>query len=229
MMSPNDTGVFTWDGVPPWEASIPSVPASRRPALAVKRGLDVVLSLVLLVLTAPILLSAVAAVRLTSRGRALFVQPRIGYRCRRFSMVKLRTMTQGAEEQEARLAEERTGGKVFFKLADDPRVTRVGRFLRRFSLDELPQLFNVLSGDMSLVGPRPPLLSDFRKFPRHHRRCFSMKPGLTGLWQVSGRSLLSDEERFRLDAEYVDDWSLGLDLAILARTLPVVLSGRGAS
>lgn len=227
-MSPNDTGVFTWDGVPPWEASVPSVSASRLPALAVKRGLDVVLALVFLVVAAPLLLAAVAAVRLTSRGPALFVQHRVGYRCRRFSMYKLRTMTDGAERDEERLAAE-SGGKVFFKLAHDPRVTRVGRWLRRFSLDELPQLLNVLKGDMSLVGPRPPLLSDFRKFPRHHRRCFSMKPGLTGLWQVSGRSLLSDEDRFRLDAEYVDEWSLGLDLAILARTLPVVLSGRGAS
>lgn len=228
MTSPNDTGVFTWDGVPPWEAAVPSVPASRLPALAVKRGLDVMLALALLVLTAPILLAAVAAVRLTSRGPALFVQPRIGTKCRRFSMYKLRTMADGAEREEERLAAA-NGGKVFFKLDHDPRVTRVGRWLRRFSLDELPQLVNVLKGDMSLVGPRPPLLSDFRKFPRHHRRCFSMKPGLTGLWQVSGRSLLSDEERFRLDAEYVDDWSLALDLRILARTLPVVLSGRGAT
>ncbi len=179
-------------------------------------------------LAAPILLGAVLAIRLTSRGPALFVQERIGHRCRKFSMLKLRTMVEGAEREEERLAAAR-GGRIFFKVADDPRVTVVGRVLRRFSLDELPQLVNVLRGDMSLVGPRPLLLSDLRNFPVYRqRRRFSMRPGLTGLWQVSGRSLLSDEERMRLDDEYVRTWSLGRDLAILARTAPAVLSGRGA-
>jgi lipopolysaccharide/colanic/teichoic acid biosynthesis glycosyltransferase len=225
-MSPNDTGVFHW-GV----AGMPAAarPALRSPALAVKRVLDVVLATVLLGASAPILLLAVLAVRLTSRGPAIFVHDRIGYRCRRFSMVKLRTMVQGAEREEARLAAE-NGDRIFFKLENDPRVTRVGRLLRRFSLDELPQLVNVLRGDMSLVGPRPLLVSDLRRFPAHRQqRRFAMKPGLTGLWQVSGRSLLSDDERIRLDDEYARRWSLRLDLAILARTPAAVLSGRGAA
>jgi lipopolysaccharide/colanic/teichoic acid biosynthesis glycosyltransferase len=225
-MSPNDTGVFHW-GV----AGLPAAarPALRSPALAVKRVLDVVLAMTLLGASAPLLLLAVLAVRLTSRGPAIFVHDRIGYRCRRFSMVKLRTMVQGAEREEARLAAE-NGGRIFFKLENDPRVTRVGRLLRRFSLDELPQLVNVLRGDMSLVGPRPLLVSDLRRFPAYRQqRRFAMKPGLTGLWQVSGRSLLSDDERIRLDDEYARRWSLRLDLAILARTPAAVLSGRGAT
>ena len=227
MTSPNDTGVFTWNG-PPVAVPVPSVPASRLPALAVKRALDIAFSLALLALAAPVLAVAALAVRATSHGRAFFVQERIGHRCKRFRMYKLRTMVNGSEHEEDRLASE-NGRGVFFKLEDDPRITRVGRWLRRYSIDEIPQLLNVLRGDMSLVGPRPPLLSDFERFPRHHRRCFAMKPGLTGLWQVSGRSLLPDRERFRLDAEYVERWSLALDLRILARTVPAVLSGRGAS
>ncbi len=223
--SPNDTGVFYWTGASP---PLAWTPAARRPALAAKRVLDVVLALGLLVVTSPILLGAVLAIRLTSRGPALFIQERIGYRCRKFAMVKLRTMVQGAERDEERLAAA-NGGRIFFKMEDDPRVTFVGRLLRRFSLDELPQLVNVLRGDMSLVGPRPLLVSDLRNFPAYRqRRRFSMKPGLTGLWQVSGRSLLSDEERIRLDDDYVKSWSLGRDLSILARTVPAVLSGRGA-
>lgn len=226
-MTLNDTGVFTWRG-----ASLPAtVPVPHdgawRPALAVKRLLDVLLAAGLLVACSPLLLAAVAAVRLTSRGPAFFVQERIGFGCQRFSMYKLRTMVHGAERDEERLAAE-GGAEIFFKLPDDPRVTRLGRWLRRYSVDELPQLVNVLRGDMALVGPRPPLVSDFRRFPSYHRRCFSMKPGLTGLWQVSGRSLLSDRERIRLDREYVDHWSLRRDLVILAKTLPAVLSGRGA-
>ncbi len=224
-MSPNDTGAFYWTAAGPPVARAPAAP---RAALAVKRGLDVILAAGLLVAAAPILLAAAVAIRATSRGPAFFVHDRVGYRCRRFSMIKLRTMVAGAEREEARLAAA-AGGRIFFKVQDDPRVTAVGRVLRRFSLDELPQLVNVLRGDMSLVGPRPLLVSDLQRFPSYRqRRRFSMKPGLTGLWQVSGRSLLSDQERIRLDDEYVAGWSLGRDLAIVARTVPAVLSGRGA-
>lgn len=222
-MGPNDTGVFTWN--PP---ALPAETAwDRGLGRAAKRLLDLALGSLLLVAATPVLLLAAAAVRLTSRGPVLFVQPRIGHRCRRFAMYKLRTMVDGAELEESALARP---GKVFFKLDDDPRITPVGRLLRRFSIDELPQVLNVLRGDMSLVGPRPLLVSDLRRFPEARQRVrFSVKPGLTGLWQVSGRSLLSDDERIRLDEEYVRRWSLGRDLAILARTPAVVLSGRGAT
>ena len=202
---------------------------ARAVSSVAKRALDVVLSSVFLVLGAPVLGAAMLLVKLTSRGPAVFVQERIGFEGRKFDMYKLRTMRRGAERMQDELAsclEERT----FLKIEDDPRVTRVGRLLRKWSVDELPQLWNVLKGDMSLVGPRPLLLCDFRKFPKREQlRRFSVKPGITGLWQVSGRSSLPDGERMRLDLEYVDRWSLGRDLAILARTLPVVLSTRGAN
>ncbi|HVS14496.1 MAG TPA: sugar transferase [Thermoanaerobaculia bacterium] len=211
-----------------WTVSLEH-PAARSRAFAIKRGLDVVLSLALLVLAAPVLLAAWALVRLTSPGPALFVQGRIGHHGERFDMLKLRTMEDGAETREEELAERRPG-RTFFKLVDDPRITRVGRILRRWSIDELPQLMNVLEGTMSLVGPRPLLVSDFRRFPKSRQlRRFAVKPGLTGLWQISGRSLLSDEERMRLDLQYVERWSLWLDLKILVRTVPAVLLGRGAT
>jgi lipopolysaccharide/colanic/teichoic acid biosynthesis glycosyltransferase len=202
-------------------------PWAKRPAAAlVKRALDVGLASVLLVLTAPIVLLASLLVGLTSPGPAIFRQRRIGYRCRTFEMFKLRTMVLGAEKLEDQLAQ---GGSAFLKIKDDPRTTPLGRILRKFSIDELPQLYNVLRGDMSLVGPRPLLLSDFEKFPRRGQmRRFSVKPGITGLWQVSGRSRCTDEERIRLDLEYVERRSLRLDLEILVRTVPVTLSGDGA-
>ncbi|MDX1632761.1 MAG: sugar transferase [Thermoanaerobaculia bacterium] len=219
----DDTGEFRW-----LAPAVPE-PTARPLELRLKHGLEQALAAVLLAVTAPILLAIMALIRLTSRGPALFVQDRIGHRCQVFRMYKLRTMIQGAEAMEDGLRDEQPGRR-FFKLEDDPRVTRVGRWLRRTSLDELPQLINVLKGEMSLVGPRPLLLSDGHRFPRGQQlRRFSMRPGITGLWQVSGRSLTTDEERLRLDLEYVDRWSLGMDLGILLRTIPVVLSGRGAT
>lgn len=204
--------------------------ASLDPATAVvKRALDVVLSALLLVLLSPLLLLALLVVKMTSRGPAIFVQKRVGHRCGEFDMYKLRTMFAGAERLEDRLAQ-KLQGRTFLKIKNDPRTTPVGRFLRKYSIDELPQLYNVVRGEMSLVGPRPLLLSDFRKFPkREQMRRFSVKPGMTGLWQVSGRSACTDEERIRLDLEYVDRWSHWLDLEILARTIPVAISARGAN
>jgi lipopolysaccharide/colanic/teichoic acid biosynthesis glycosyltransferase len=200
-----------------------------RSALRVKRAFDVALSALLVVLAAPLMAVVALLVKLSSPGPVLFVQRRIGLYCCEFSMLKFRTMVAGAETAQDRLAEAQVG-RTFLKLDHDPRVTRIGRFLRRCSLDELPQLINVLRGEMSLVGPRPLLPCDFHKFPRQDQlRRFSMTPGITGLWQVSGRSACSDEKRIALDLSYVDRWSLGLDLAILARTVSVVLSTRGAS
>lgn len=223
----DDTQTLRLDetGALPWPVPVTD---DSRLETAVKRSLDVVLASLLLILTAPLLLAAMALIRLTSPGPAIFRQPRIGFRCRTFSMLKLRTMVEGAAEHEEELARNLEG--TFFKLEGDPRITRLGRFLRRSSIDELPQLVNVLQGDMSLVGPRPLLVRDFERYPKQTQlRRFSRLPGLTGLWQVSGRSETSDRQRIRLDLEYVDRWSLGLDLRILLRTLPAVLSGRGAT
>lgn len=224
MVNLDDTGAFYWTLDLPAEAR-----PGGRVAAAAKRVLDVAGAAALLLLTSPVLLGTMALVRLTSRGPAIFVQPRIGFGCREFPMLKLRTMVHGAEGREEELAAARPG-RTFFKIPGDPRITPLGRWLRRHSIDELPQLVNVLRGEMSLVGPRPLLLSDFANYPkRAQMRRFSVKPGLTGLWQVSGRSDLDDAERIRLDLEYVDRWRLGLDLEILSRTLPAVLSGKGAT
>jgi lipopolysaccharide/colanic/teichoic acid biosynthesis glycosyltransferase len=201
----------------------------ERPAAArIKRTVDVALVSVLLALTAPVLLLAMLLIKLTSPGPAIFRQPRIGYRCRTFDMFKLRTMVVGAEKLQDDLAEAATG-RTFLKIKDDPRTTLIGRVLRRLSIDELPQLHNVLRGEMSLVGPRPLLPCDFEKFPRHEQmQRFAVRPGITGLWQVMGRSRCTDKERIRLDLEYVRRHSLWLDLEILLRTVPVALSGDGA-
>jgi lipopolysaccharide/colanic/teichoic acid biosynthesis glycosyltransferase len=158
----------------------------------------------------------------------LFPQRRVGIEGRAFWMLKFRTMHVGAEHRVAELVPVSEGNGVLFKLRRDPRVTRVGRVLRRYSLDELPQLINVLKGEMSLVGPRPPLPSEVEKYGPDMRRRFVVKPGLTGLWQVSGRSNLSWEESVRVDVHYVENWSLLLDLKILARTAGAVIRGIGA-
>ena len=200
---------------------------TRRPAAArVKRIFDICGSLALIVLFAPLMLLIAALVQLTSRGPAVFVQRRIGFRCNEFGMYKFRTMIADAERLQAELAGD---DAHYFKLHHDPRITPLGRFLRRYSLDELPQLFNVLEGEMSLVGPRPLLGSDLERLPmRGQMRRFSVLPGITGLWQVSGRSGTTDDERMQLDRQYINEWSLWLDLKILWRTIAVVLGGRGA-
>jgi lipopolysaccharide/colanic/teichoic acid biosynthesis glycosyltransferase len=210
----------------------------RDGGLRAKRFLDLVLASVLVVASLPVLALAMLAVRVSSPGPVIFRQLRVGYRREHFVVFKLRTMRCQAPGGRARPGvpggRTATGapaeGRIFEKVGNgDARVTAVGKVLRKLSLDELPQLFNVLRGEMSLVGPRPLLLADMRAFPagRPMRR-FNMKPGLTGLWQVSGRSLLSDEERIRLDLAYVERWSLWLDLGILLRTPLAVILGRGA-
>jgi lipopolysaccharide/colanic/teichoic acid biosynthesis glycosyltransferase len=203
-------------------------PIAAPSRLALKRAADIVLAAAFLVASAPLLLLAAVLIKLTSPGPVLFIQRRSGQLGREFRMLKLRTMTQGAEKAQDALAES-LGDRRFLKLENDPRVTPVGRILRRLSIDEIPQFVNVIKGDMSLIGPRPLLPCDVRYFPRDERaRRFDMRPGITGLWQVSGRSSLSDDERMALDLEYVDRWSLRLDLEILARTPAVVLTARGA-
>jgi lipopolysaccharide/colanic/teichoic acid biosynthesis glycosyltransferase len=205
-----------------------------RAALVGKRTLDILGSTFGLLVLAPLLAVVVVLVRLTSPGPALFRQERVGAGGRTFTLVKFRTMVVNDDDSALREAvqreldgtrEEEDGS---FKLLDDPRVTPVGRWLRRTSLDEVPQLFNVLLGKMSLVGPRPALPWEADLFPSDLRRREEMPPGLTGLWQVSGRSRLGTPDMLRLDVEYVDSWSLGLDLSILVRTVPVLLRGDGA-
>ena len=197
-------------------------------AWGTKRALDIVLAAALLVVSLPVMILVALAIRSTSRGSVIFRQSRVGRDGREFIMYKFRTMRPDAASHEEHLAK-LNGDRVFVKFEADGRVTPVGRFLRKYSLDELPQLINVLRGDMSLVGPRPLLLTDMRKFPRGHwGRRFTVPPGMTGLWQVSGRSLCSDQERIRLDLEYVERWSLWLDLWILLLTPATVLLARGA-
>jgi lipopolysaccharide/colanic/teichoic acid biosynthesis glycosyltransferase len=196
-------------------------------AARVKRVVDVVGAALLIVLLAPVLMAATLAVLLDSPGPVIFRQPRTGRHGKSFLVLKLRTMRAGSERRRAALAQRNESDGHLFKIRDDPRVTAVGRWLRRFSLDELPQLFNVLTGDMSLVGPRP-LPQEDSAFTGPARRRLEVRPGITGLWQISGRSDLSWEETLRLDLTYVDSWSLRLDLSILARTPRAVLRGDGA-
>jgi len=180
----------------------------------------------------PLLLVLALIVKLSSPGPVLFRQTRIGYRGREFSMLKFRSMVVNAEDLLADLKAQQAqdaGNEVLFKMTNDPRVTRVGRFMRRFSLDELPQLFNVIGGSMSLVGPRPPLPSEVEQYADHVHRRFLAKPGITGLWQVSGRSTLSWDESVRLDLGYVENWSLVGDFAILLKTVKAAIAPNGSS
>lgn len=193
-----------------------------------KQTLDRVLGTALFLALAPVILGGMAAVKLTSPGSALFRQVRIGRDGRPFTMLKLRTMSADAERRKESLLEGNEGAGPLFKMAVDPRVTPVGRVLRRFSVDELPQLWNVVRGDMSLVGPRPPLPSEVAVYDSMSVHRLHVKPGLTGLWQVSGRSDLTWAQSIKLDLRYVDNWSIGYDIHILWRTVRAVLGGRGA-
>jgi lipopolysaccharide/colanic/teichoic acid biosynthesis glycosyltransferase len=209
---------------------IETAPALSGRQARVKRLIDLIVAGIGLVLLSPVFAVLAALVRLDSPGPSLFSQTRAGFRGRPFRMHKFRTMHVGAElEKEAMASANGCEDVRIFKIPSDPRVTRLGRVLRRWSLDELPQLYNVFIGDMSLVGPRPFFESDLDDYEAHHFRRLSVMPGLTGLWQVSGRSDIVDfEEVVRLDRYYIERWSVGLDLRILARTLPAVVSRRGA-
>jgi exopolysaccharide biosynthesis polyprenyl glycosylphosphotransferase len=203
-----------------------SRPSGER--MLAKALFDTVLGALLLIVLSPLLLAVAAAVKLTSEGPVLFRQTRVGVNGRTFAMLKFRSMVVDADGMLAELKARNEGNEVLFKLKRDPRVTRVGAFLRRYSLDELPQLVNVVRGEMSLVGPRPPLPSEVDTYDYVAVRRLRLRPGLTGLWQVSGRSDLSWEESLRLDLRYVDNWSMALDLHILVRTWRAIFSGAGA-
>ncbi|HET9467844.1 MAG TPA: sugar transferase [Vicinamibacterales bacterium] len=198
--------------------------------VAVKRAIDLVGAVTVLILASPVMIAAAIAIKLTSEGPVIFGQERYGLNRRRFRMLKFRTMVQNAERLQAALESQNEAQGPVFKIARDPRITPIGRILRRTSIDELPQLFNVLKGDMSLIGPRPLPLRDVAKFTRtSDMRRFSVRPGLTGLWQVSGRSNLDFDSWIRFDLHYIDNWSLRLDFMILARTIPAVIRGTGAA
>jgi lipopolysaccharide/colanic/teichoic acid biosynthesis glycosyltransferase len=224
---------------PPGPRSDPAVDPFRDPiptfGRVVKRLMDIALALVGLVLSLPVMALAMMAVRLDSPGPALFRQARVGANGKRFRLYKIRTMRHGCDEAPhrdyvSRLIDgtaERCG--PLFKLVGDPRITRVGRLLRRFSVDELPQLWNVLRGDMSMVGPRPPLPGEAELYGHEAWLRLRVKPGITGLWQVSGRSALSFDEMLALDVRYWQQWSLARDVSVLLKTPRVVLTGAGAA
>ena len=198
------------------------------PIPAWKRSMDVVGAAIGLVLLSPIMALTALAVRLTSPGPVLFTQPRVGKDGRTFTFWKFRTMTVGAAERKPELADRNEQTWPVFKMKRDPRVTPLGRLLRKTSLDELPQLWNVVQGDMSLVGPRPPTLDEVQEYERWHLRRLELTPGLTCIWQVSGRSLIGFADWVRMDLQYARQRSVRVDLMLLARTVPAVLSGRGA-
>ncbi|MEI8082923.1 MAG: exopolysaccharide biosynthesis polyprenyl glycosylphosphotransferase, partial [Actinomycetes bacterium] len=193
-----------------------------------KRTIDLVGSALLLIILGIPMLILGLIIRLTSPGPALFRQPRAGKEGEPFTCWKFRSMVQDADEQRPALREGQEAGEATFKIQDDPRVTTVGRFIRRYSLDELPQLVNVLRGDMSLVGPRPHSFDDVELYNEMATRRLTIKPGMTGLWQVSGRSDLDWERNVLLDLYYVENWSLGLDITIFMKTLVAVARGQGA-
>jgi len=202
---------------------------TRQGALAVKRAIDIVGALSLLALTSPLLVVVVLLIRISSRGPVIFRQMRSGFHGRTFQMYKLRTMVADAELRRNELMHLNEMEGPVFKIADDPRRTWLGRFIRRYSVDELPQLVNVIKGEMSLVGPRPLPLYEASRIKGVQRRRLAMRPGLSGLWQTRGRSTVDFDEWMRMDLEYVDQWSLALDLRVLLATIPVVLRGTGAS
>jgi exopolysaccharide biosynthesis polyprenyl glycosylphosphotransferase len=193
-----------------------------------KRTVDVVLSLLGLIFLFPFFLLLALIIRLDSPGPVLFTQIRVGKGERLFACYKFRSMYRGADEEKEELMDRNEAKGVFFKIRDDPRITKAGRFLRRLSLDELPQLFNVLMGHMSIVGPRPAPPSEVQRYQPWHKRRLEVAPGITGLWQVSGRSELSFDEMVLLDLYYIENWSPLLDLQIMLRTAPKVILGHGA-
>lgn len=192
-----------------------------------KRLLDVTVATATLIVLSPVLIVLAIAIRRDSSGSILYRSPRVGKKGRKFVCYKFRTMVENADalKEELRRRNERDG--PFFKIADDPRITRVGRFLRKYSLDELPQLWNVIRGDMSLVGPRPHPLDDYERYDLEHLRRLDVKPGITGLWQVTARRDPSFEKNMSLDVAYIEDWHFGRDLKILLKTVPAILRASG--
>ncbi len=197
--------------------------------MTLKRIMDIAGGVVGILITALLVPFVALAIKIDSPGPVFFAQTRIGKNGRRFKIYKFRSMYIDAEARKKELEKANEMQGLMFKMENDPRITKVGRFIRKTSIDELPQFFNILRGDMSLVGTRPPTEDEFEQYNSHYRRRISMTPGLTGLWQISGRSDISDfDEVVRLDLEYIDNWSIGLDIKILFKTVGAVLKGRGS-
>jgi exopolysaccharide biosynthesis polyprenyl glycosylphosphotransferase len=199
-----------------------------RDAFLLKRVIDILLASVALVVAAPFMAAIALLIRWDSPGQVLYTADRLGRKGRVFKCYKFRTMVKDAEQRRGALQHMNERDSVLFKIKDDPRLTRVGRWLRKYSLDELPQFWNVLKGEMSMVGPRPPLASEVEKYDLAHLRRLDVLPGITGLWQVEARQDPSFDSYISLDTAYVENWSLMLDLRIMARTIGVVFAGTGA-
>ncbi len=213
------------DGTP--LISLETGPAQEM-ALVIKRGMDIVISLLAIMLLTPLFVLIAVLIKIDSPGSIFFAQERVGQNGRRIKLLKFRSMQKNAEQMREKLQELSEVSGPVFKMKKDPRVTKIGQFLRKYSLDELPQLINVLKGEMSLVGPRPPLPAEVTQYKNWQRRRLSMKPGITCIWQVNGRSNVPFEKWMEMDLEYIDNWSLGLDIKILLKTIPVVLTGKGS-
>ncbi len=194
-----------------------------------KRVMDIVCSLIIILLLSPLMAAVAVAIKLESKGPMIFKQIRVGKNGRHFEFYKFRSMRPDAEKLKAAMAQQNESGDgVIFKMKKDPRITRVGAFIRKYSIDELPQLFNVLEGDMSLVGPRPPVPSEVKLYTLEERKRLHIKPGITCIWQVSGRSDIPFKQQVRLDEEYIKNHGVWKDLLLLLKTIPAVITGKGA-
>ncbi len=205
-----------------------AVPQVKLPLL-IKTVIDKIGALIGILITSPIIIFSAIAIKFNSKGPVLFKQVRTGLNGQRFEFYKFRTMCNDAEQKKTQLTQLNEMSGPVFKIKDDPRVTSVGRFLRKYSIDELPQFFNILKGDMSLVGPRPPLPSEVIHYEPWQHRKLSVKPGITCIWQVNGRNAIDFEDWMRLDLQYIDNWSLWLDTKLILQTIPAVMKSRGAS
>jgi exopolysaccharide biosynthesis polyprenyl glycosylphosphotransferase len=223
---------LTWNSPIEYIGQFPTIPLHcghvPEVELLLKRTLDVVFSSLVLIVLSPVLLAVAIAVKLDSHGPVFYLSERIGKKGRVFRCVKFRTMVRDAETRRAEVMHMNEREGILFKINNDPRITKLGRFLRKYSLDELPQFFNVLHGDMSVVGPRPPIASEVREYKLSHLRRLDVTPGITGLWQVQGRQDPSFDSYISLDVTYIDNWSIWLDLKIIARTVGVVFAGTGS-
>jgi len=223
---------LVWDNPIEYIGQFPTIPLQHghvpEIALLLKRLVDMMLSSTILIAISPVLLAIAIAIKLDSRGPVFYHSERLGKKARVFRCIKFRTMVNDAEKRRAEIMHMNERDGVLFKIANDPRVTRLGRFLRKYSLDELPQFFNVLRGDMSIVGPRPPLASEVQAYQLSHLRRLDVTPGITGLWQVQSRQDPSFDSYISLDVSYIENWSVWLDIKIILRTVGVVLAGTGS-